>query len=221
MVAQMHVRNLAITKSKFAGQLVEKVVVNEVRRLIYSPEQIHYILEKFQSELAKLQMEVPDLLLEKITELQSEEKRLSNYIAFIGEGSASRTLNEALLECEKKVDSLRTEIDGMRRAQDNVFQVPSIDWIAERQYCDGLLQHNTGEPALVLRTLLGPMALEPQLPESGKPYYVAHSSINALAIAEPLPGRKDLDNGATTFQWWARKDSNLRPMDYESTALTN
>ena len=23
------------------------------------------------------------------------------------------------------------------------------------------------------------------------------------------------------FQWWAREDSNLRPMDYESTALTN
>ena len=22
-------------------------------------------------------------------------------------------------------------------------------------------------------------------------------------------------------KWWARKDSNLRPMDYESTALTN
>jgi hypothetical protein len=21
--------------------------------------------------------------------------------------------------------------------------------------------------------------------------------------------------------WWAREDSNLRPMDYESTALTN
>ena len=23
------------------------------------------------------------------------------------------------------------------------------------------------------------------------------------------------------FKWWAREDSNLRPMDYESTALTN
>jgi len=22
-------------------------------------------------------------------------------------------------------------------------------------------------------------------------------------------------------KWWARKDSNLRPMDYESSALTN
>ena len=25
----------------------------------------------------------------------------------------------------------------------------------------------------------------------------------------------------TDENWWARKDSNLRPMDYESTALTN
>ena len=25
----------------------------------------------------------------------------------------------------------------------------------------------------------------------------------------------------TDERWWARKDSNLRPMDYESTALTN
>ena len=32
---------------------------------------------------------------------------------------------------------------------------------------------------------------------------------------------EELSLNALSKQWWAQKDSNLRPMDYESTALTN
>jgi hypothetical protein len=54
------------------------------------------------------------------------------------------------------------------------------------------------------------------------------------ALENPLhfgftPDSNDEGTGKEDFQvleftdesWWARKDSNLRPMDYESTALTN
>ena len=51
------------------------------------------------------------------------------------------------------------------------------------------------------------MKLEAQYPDVGKPYYVAHSSINALAITEPLSNSENLDNGANSFRWWARKES--------------
>ena len=202
--------------------LVEKFIIDELRRLISSPKQIRYLLKKVESEIAKLQSDVPELIRQKETALRAEERRLANYINFIGEGNASRALNKTLLECEKKVDTLHAEIDAMRQSQDKVFQAPSIEWISGRvDQIDDLLQLNSSESASALRKLLGPMVLEPQIPDSGKPYYIAQSSINALTITEPLPGINDGGNGSTTVHWWARKDSNLRPMDYESTALTD
>ncbi len=133
----------------------------------------------------------------KESELREEEKRLVNYINFIGEGNASRTLNEALLESETKVDMLKTELDGLSQAQDKAFKAPSSDWIKSKlsQFSE-LLERNTGESAIALRKLLGPITLKAKYPDSGKPYYVAHSSINALAITEPLPGKKFSDNGS-------------------------
>ncbi len=38
--------------------------------------------------------------------------------------------------------------------------------------------------------------------------------MNQFTIGSP----RDFENAE---KWWAREDSNLRPMDYESTALTN
>ena len=202
--------------------IVEKIVIGEVQKMIASPEQIRYLLEKVESEVAKLCSDIPESIHRKESELRSEEKRLANYINFIGEGNAGRTLNEALLECEKKVDSLQSEIDGLRQAKSKLFEVPSTEWIESRlSQFNYLLERNTCESAIALRNILGPMKLEAQYPDEGKPYYVAHSSINALALTDPLPGEKNFEKGSNTFQWWARKDSNLRPMDYESTALTN
>ena len=187
--------------------MVEKVVINEVRRLISSPEQIRYVLEKVESEIANLYSDIPDSIRLKEAELRAEEKRLANYINFIGESNTSRTLNEALLENEKKVDALQAEIDGMRQMRDKIFQAPSIEWIAERisQFRE-LLETNTNDSALVLHNLLGPVKLEAKYPYIGKPYYLACTLKNALAITEPSPNCKSTDNGSTSFQWWARKD---------------
>ena len=46
---------------------------------------------------------------------------------FIGEGNASRTLNEVPLESEKIVDALQAEIDGPRQTRDKICQAPSIE----------------------------------------------------------------------------------------------
>ena len=57
----------------------------------------------------------------------------------------------------------------------------------------------------------------------------AHSSLEArLQLGSTADMIEDaLEMGRSQIidmsdeRWWARKDSNLRPMDYESTALTN
>ena len=94
--------------------LVEKIGINRVRRFISSPDQFHYLLEKVESEISNLYSDIPDSIRRKESELRVEEKRLADYFNFIGEGNTSRTLNQALLESEKKVDSLQAEIDGIR-----------------------------------------------------------------------------------------------------------
>ena len=99
---------------------------------------------------------------------------------------------------------MQTEIDELRQTHDKVFQTLPIEWIEERlsQFRE-LLETNTNDSALVLRNLLGPVKLDTKYPEIGKPYYLAYTSINALAITEPSPNCKCTDNGWTSFQWWA------------------
>ena len=103
-----------------------------------------------------------------------------------------------------------------------MFQVPPIEWISERiNQLAELLEQNTTKSALALREVLGPITLEAKFPDIGKPYYVAHSSLDALAIMNSQSKQEEWDKGSSVLRWWARKDSNLRPMDYESTALTD
>ena len=111
-----------------------------------------------------------------------------------------------MLASETKVDTLRSELDSLHQAKEKIFKAPAREWIASKlSKFNEVLEMNSGESAMALRKLLGPMKLKPQDSESGKPYYVAHSSINALAITEPLPGNNDLDNGSGSFHWCARK----------------
>ena len=56
----------------------------------------------------------------------------------------------------------------------------------------------------MLREVLGPILLEANYPDIGKPYYIARSSINALAIIEPSSKTASLDNGSSVLRWWAR-----------------
>ncbi len=135
---------------------------------------------------------------------------LANFIDFVGEGRGSKALAKALTEAERKVDELQSELEGLRQIQKRMFQAPPIEWITVRiSQLSDLLEQNTTQSALTLREVLGPITLEPDYPDIGKPYYVAHSSLDALAIMN-LPSKQDnWDKGSTVLRWWARKDSNF------------
>ena len=79
--------------------------------------------------VSNLYSDIPESIRRKESELRTEEQRLANYVNFIGEGNASRSIDEALRESEKKVDVLQAEIDGLRQTRDKVFQAPPIEWI--------------------------------------------------------------------------------------------
>ncbi len=201
-------------------RLIENVFLEQIREHIASPEQIQDILQRVQKEIQILSQDVPDKIHRKESELSSEERRLANFIDFVGEGRGSRALAKALTEAERKVDELQSELEGLRQIQNRMFQIPPIEWISERiNQLSELLEQNTTQSALALREVLGPITLEAKYPDIGKPYYVAHSSLNALAITNSQSKQEEWDKGSSVLRWWARKDSNLRPMDYESIEI--
>ena len=160
-------------------------------------------MNKVEQEVAKTYSDVPELIRQKELELSSENHRLANFVEFIAEGRGNQTIGKALQETENKAKVLEMEIDGFRRSCNKVFQSPPIEWVQERlSQIQQLLEQNTGQSALALRKLLGPIKFEPTYPDIGKPYYVAQISLNALAIVAPLTDLGNTDNGADSYLWW-------------------
>ena len=194
--------------------LVEKIILTALREHLSSPENVQHVLERVEEEVRKLYAHIPETLRMKETELASEERRLANFLDFIGDGRGSKALGEALLETERRVESLREELDGLRRGCDKVFQAPPVAWIDERlSQLRELLQRRTGKSALILRRLLGPIRLEPTRPDIGKPYYMAKSSIDTTALLDNSNVRDRPDDGSNSLRWWRRRESNpIRPL---------
>lgn len=104
--------------------LVEKIILETLKTRLSSTEAIDYTLRRVEEEIGKLYAYIPETLRLKETELHAEERRLANFVDFIGEGRGSRTLAQVLVETERKVDALKVELEGLRRSRDKVFQAP-------------------------------------------------------------------------------------------------
>ena len=112
--------------------LAEKVILEAVKQQISDPEQIAYVLQRVEEEIAKLRSDLPDTLKLKEAELSAEQRRMANFVDFIGEGRGSQALAKALVETERRVESLTNEVDGLRRSRDKVFRTPPVEWINDR-----------------------------------------------------------------------------------------
>ena len=200
------------TKMLVKRKLVENVIVGAVSEGLSSAKHVSYVLRRVEREVAKLYFNVPETMRLKETELSAEERRLVNFVEFIGEGRGSRALSEALLETERRVEALKTELAGLRRSHEKVFQAPPVEWIEERlNSLKEVLELRTEQSALLLRNLLGPIRLEPTTADIGRPYFLAHTAINTLAILEPPPGEDGgPDNSSNSLRWWRRRESNPR-----------
>ena len=108
------------------------------------------------------------------------------------------------MEAEKKVETLREALDGLRRSRDKVFQAPPVEWIEERlSRLKEVLERSVERSGLVLRKLLGQIRFEPTQGDIGRPYYVAKTSLDTLALLEePLDGSPE--GGSNSLRWWTR-----------------
>lgn len=89
-----------------------------------------------------------------------------------------------------------------------------MEWIEERLAgMQGARKRRTDRSAILLPSLLGQIRLEPNRGQIGRPYYVARTSLDTLALLAPLPGQNDPEGGSNSLRWWRRRESNLRPRE--------
>ncbi len=132
----------------------------------------------------------------------SAQRNLTNFINFVGDGIGTRSLNQTLVDCENKIDDLKEKVCVLQNAYANVIQALPIQWIENKLiHIQTTLERNVAQSALVLRKLLGPIELEPVLPELGRPYYTTHTILNAITILDKGIAPHHSEKGANQFHW--------------------
>jgi hypothetical protein len=119
----------------------------------------------------------------------------------------SQALANALVETERRVEALREELEALSRTREKVFQTPPIEWIEERlSRVQEVLERRTEQSALLLRDVLGTIRLEPRKGDVGRPYYLAKTSIDCIALLETPPGAEAPDGGSNSLRQWRRRE---------------
>ncbi len=182
------VKHVCDNKVLVPRKRAEKIIVGAISERIQDAEQVRYVLEQVEKEISKLQSTLPEEMKIKEAELASQQRRLENIVNAIAEGRDSKTLGDALLDTEKRVEALREEVEGLRASRERVFKVPPVKWIAERlRNLQEVLEGRTEKSALLLRDVLGPIRLEP-VTDAEKPFYRAKTALDTLALVETPHG---------------------------------
>jgi hypothetical protein len=66
------------------------VIIEAVNERIADPQHIAYVLERVEEEIGKLRSDLPDTLKLKEAELSAEQRRVANFVDFIGQGRGSQ-----------------------------------------------------------------------------------------------------------------------------------
>ena len=190
--------------------LAEKVILEAVEDELADPEHVAYVVRRVEEEIAKLRSDLPDTLKLKEAELSAEQRRLANFVDFIGEGRGSQALGKALVETERRVENLTDEVDALRRSREKVFQAAA----------DRVDQGSTGEPAggpsataRLARRRRSAISSDRSASSSSRRTSDARSiaaitTLDALALIEPPPGA---EGGSNSLQRWRRRELNPRP----------
>ena len=204
--------------------VAEQIILSEVAKLIGDSASIKYVLSRVEELSAKLICTVPKEIQTKKTEQAQLKKRINNFVSFISEGNSSKNVAESLSFSEQRMEILEAELKILEATKENAFKAPPLEWIADAiRHIKEILEMQTEQSALLLRKLLGQISLKPVYPKTGKPYLVAMSNLQPLALLEdkrpqkgPLSTESDsgLDTGSNSFHWWRWRESKPTPILY-------
>jgi hypothetical protein len=164
-------KNAGHNKLIVPRRLAERRLLGAVRDRLDDADAITYVLQRVKVEIARLHADLPEQIKLKRAALTAEERRIANFIDFIGNGTGTRALGQALEQAERAAQSLRDELSALEATVGALFEPPPVAWIADRLgRLQELLERQTEHSALLLRRVLGPVRLLPTRPDVGRPY---------------------------------------------------
>ena len=200
--------------------VAERIILAALRDGLANTENLAYVLKRVEEKVKEMHAEVPETIRLKEVELNAEQRRVDNFVAYIADGRSSDAVAKALEAVEKRVKQLAAELSILNASKNRIFKAPPPEWIKERvSTIQEVLERRVGKSALILRKLLGKIRLEPVKPHIGKSYLRAVSKLQALALLEIKPGPEESepgypiepDKGSNSLRWWRRRESNPRP----------
>jgi len=196
---------------------IEKIILTELKEKILTIENLKYVYDKVEKLVSAGMNEVPEQIKKKKAQYDKTLHELQNYLNYIKMGNFSKAVSDALKETEAKSENLGEEIKSLEFQKKNTFKTPPKEWIKDKlENLQQTLNKNTCSSALALKGLLGTIMLEPVSEENDdfygiingekkfKPYYVAHSKVQTLALL-------DEDKGSNWSRWWRWRELNPRP----------
>jgi len=198
---------------------IETKIINDLKEKILTAENLDYIYRSVEKLVSEGMNETPELMKKKKAQLEKLQVEIQNYLNFIRVGNFSKSVSDALNEAEKKNEGLKLEIEALEFQARNTFKSPPKEWINYRlERLGETLRQDTIASSLALKEIMTPINLEPVLTKEAdlfrlfegserdfKPYYVAHTKINTLALLD------EKDQGANWSQWWSCRESNPGP----------
>ncbi len=187
-------RKSCTNKLMIPRKRVEAIILNDLREKFLTVENLKYIYENVEKMITKTLSEVPEDLKQKKGQYEKVQAELQSLLNFIKAGNFSKVVSEALTNTENRGEKLKGEMQALDFQRKNAFKAPPKEWIEHRlEKFYETLNKNPKAVALALKELLGTIELEPvprecvvengQLIES-RSYYVAHTSIQTLALLD-------------------------------------
>jgi len=197
---------------------IEETIISELKERILTAENLDYVYKNLEKLIAKGLNEVPETIKKKKSQYEKAMIEIQNYLNFIKAGNFSKAVSEALNEAEKKGENLKEDLGSLEFQKENTFKAPPKEWVNHRlERLHETLNKNTVCSGLALKELLGAITLEPisdkesdfyWITDNGekrfKPYYVAHTKIQTLAILD------ERQKGSNWLHWRRERDSNPR-----------
>ena len=191
-------RKTCTNKLTIPRKRLEEILLENLKGNLLTAENLKYIYENVEKEIAKTLNEVPEELKQKKFQQEKIETELQNLLTFIKNGNFSKVVSEALMDAESRSEKLKSEMQGLEFQRNNAFKAPPKEWIEHR--LDNLfetLNKNTKQSALALKDLFGTIELEAVPGEcviecgnlvQNRAYYLAHTKIDTLALLDEYKG---------------------------------
>jgi len=200
---------------------VEDAILSDLSEKILTIENLEYVYKNVEKAVAESLNEIPEQLKSKRAQYEKTLGEVRNYLNYIKVGNVSKAVSEALQMAEERTENLKAEIESMEVQKRSTFRPPPREWIRHRlEKLGETLSANTTASGQALKELLGTVTLEPILDREAdpyqepggaekkfKPYYVAHTKVDTLALLANAPA------ACFSSQMGTRADGEMRGLD--------